>query len=269
MTTQDLTFILGGILVLVSILGGGFEVRELKVPKVNGFTRLIAAVAGTVFIWVALAVIPEKTLPVSGISPNPSPPPAFQKPGSGQPDNYPVTDQLGWKYEGKYKAYSAVLPKAWKLAEMEYWTQDKQAYKIVAMFAPASAARAEVNGYLSEGVRIEITMPPEGRVLTLGTTAEFAPEYAKKVTEGNEGFIQTYSADTKAGQEAVKVFEFVGQNANIPEPEKGRHYVLAKQQCWMTIECVAPASRFNDYEVLFDRFFESFEFKGCPAWKSQ
>lgn len=50
MTLETLSFILGGVLVLSGILGGGFEAKELKIPKISGWIRLVAVVAGLAFI---------------------------------------------------------------------------------------------------------------------------------------------------------------------------------------------------------------------------
>ncbi len=56
MNMPTITFGLGGLLLLVSILGGGFEVRELKIPKVSGISRVIAAAAGAFFILCAIGL---------------------------------------------------------------------------------------------------------------------------------------------------------------------------------------------------------------------
>lgn len=50
MTLDTLSFLLGGVLVLSGILGGGFEVKELRIPKISGWIRLVAVVAGLAFI---------------------------------------------------------------------------------------------------------------------------------------------------------------------------------------------------------------------------
>jgi hypothetical protein len=52
-TIEILSFILGALLLLTGILGGGFEAKEVKIPKISGSARIIAAVAGVVFIGVA------------------------------------------------------------------------------------------------------------------------------------------------------------------------------------------------------------------------
>ncbi len=45
-------------MVLIGILGGGFEVKELKLPKVGWLVRLISSILGAFFIAISLDVIP-------------------------------------------------------------------------------------------------------------------------------------------------------------------------------------------------------------------
>lgn len=50
MTIQLIAFAFGGILIFVSVLGGGFEVKELKVPKVGPGVRVLSAAVGVLFV---------------------------------------------------------------------------------------------------------------------------------------------------------------------------------------------------------------------------
>jgi hypothetical protein len=168
-------------------------------------------------------------------------------------------------YQDKYKAYKALVPKNWQFEKAEGWA-NKDTYEILSMVAPQSAARAAVQGYLSEGIRVTITMPPKGKVWTYATSEQYAPLFSKQALQSNPGFVQTLESSARIGEERIKVLEFVGQNPNIQEPEKVRFYVLAKKECRVIVECVAPASKFKDEELVFRLFMESFEFKGCPTW---
>lgn len=56
MNHETLTFIFGALLLLIGILGGGFEAKELKVPKVGWSIRLISAIVGAFFIAMSLGV---------------------------------------------------------------------------------------------------------------------------------------------------------------------------------------------------------------------
>jgi|SRR5882672_10288917 len=50
MSIEIASFVFGGILLFVGVLGGGFELKELKVPKVGTGVRVLAAILGLVFI---------------------------------------------------------------------------------------------------------------------------------------------------------------------------------------------------------------------------
>jgi hypothetical protein len=50
MNVQLVAFAFGGVLLFVGVLGGGFEVKELKVPKVGAGVRILSAIVGVIFI---------------------------------------------------------------------------------------------------------------------------------------------------------------------------------------------------------------------------
>ena len=51
--TEELAFLLGGLLVLIGLLGGGLEIRELKIPPVSNTSRLLAFIVGIAFTFMA------------------------------------------------------------------------------------------------------------------------------------------------------------------------------------------------------------------------
>lgn len=59
---QTLSFIFGALLLLVGLFGGGFEVKELKLPKVGWPIRFVSIIVGAFFIAISLGIIkpPEK-----------------------------------------------------------------------------------------------------------------------------------------------------------------------------------------------------------------
>src|SRR5438552_3869361 len=56
MNAQLALLIFAGILLLISILGGGFEVQHLKVPKVETVPRMLSGVGGVLFLGLGLYV---------------------------------------------------------------------------------------------------------------------------------------------------------------------------------------------------------------------
>jgi len=66
MSIDTMAFILGGLLVAVALLGGGLEVRELKIPSVGRIGRLLCFIVGAVFIGLAVFLdFHEKEKPLS------------------------------------------------------------------------------------------------------------------------------------------------------------------------------------------------------------
>jgi hypothetical protein len=53
-------FLFGALLFLVDILGGGFEVKEVKIPKVNLLGRSVSTVAGAGFICLGLVLTAQE-----------------------------------------------------------------------------------------------------------------------------------------------------------------------------------------------------------------
>jgi hypothetical protein len=53
---DTVAFVFGGVLLLVGIIGGGFEVRELKIPRVGWAPRLFATLAGLLFLCIGVSV---------------------------------------------------------------------------------------------------------------------------------------------------------------------------------------------------------------------
>jgi hypothetical protein len=55
MSIELVSFVFGGLLVFVGLVGGGFEVKELKVPKVGMGVRVVAMIVGVLFVGLGFA----------------------------------------------------------------------------------------------------------------------------------------------------------------------------------------------------------------------
>lgn len=50
MSIEIVSFVFGGILLFVGVVGGGFELKELKVPKVGMGVRVVSTIVGFLFV---------------------------------------------------------------------------------------------------------------------------------------------------------------------------------------------------------------------------
>jgi hypothetical protein len=70
MTLQSMSFIFGAILLAVAILGGGFEIKEIKVSNVSIGVRALAGIVGLFFIalgfWQQPIALPSDAPGTSG-----------------------------------------------------------------------------------------------------------------------------------------------------------------------------------------------------------
>jgi hypothetical protein len=75
----SITFLVGLALIVIALLGGGFEVKEIKLPVLGIFPRLLSFVIGTVLVALALfspEIIPERHRPTpTSQDPAPTPTP--------------------------------------------------------------------------------------------------------------------------------------------------------------------------------------------------
>ena len=96
MTIQVVLGALGALLLLTAVLGGGFELRELKVPRVGRIARGVAGILGGVCVLFAIALTGLDDAAHANRTPNSNPGPSA---GHDQPVQQPVhielTDELG------------------------------------------------------------------------------------------------------------------------------------------------------------------------------
>jgi hypothetical protein len=92
MTMELVVFALGALLLLIGIVGGGFELKEVKIPRVGRVARVLATTAGTVLILAGISMVAQPI--VNGSSPGSSPPPIATE-SKAVPVTFKITDQLG------------------------------------------------------------------------------------------------------------------------------------------------------------------------------
>jgi len=96
MDTQTLSFVLGAVLLLIGILGGGFEIRELKVPRVNRGPRLLAAMVGSLFIVLGLSgTLADPPSRGAGNVPGPAPTPVAIVTDTPAAADFTIHNELG------------------------------------------------------------------------------------------------------------------------------------------------------------------------------
>jgi hypothetical protein len=63
-----LSFLVGCILIGVAVIGGGFEIKEIKMPRVGVLVRLLSTGAGLAFIFLGIGLADMERSPASSVA---------------------------------------------------------------------------------------------------------------------------------------------------------------------------------------------------------
>ncbi len=162
-------------------------------------------------------------------------------------------------YEDPDNSFSMVYPRAWRVERSEGWGASKTTYFRTTMMAPRDAHRADVDGYLSEGIRVTFRLPPKDRVWTMDSVSDWAPHFKDERLRANPGFALTDSFSISFAGQPAHVYTLVGQNENIPEPEKSTFIILAGKKYRLIIELVSPTSKLSSYETIYLALLKTFK----------
>jgi len=99
MGIEIVTFIFGGLLLLTGILGGGFDARGLKIPTVAMVPRVIASIAGLVFIVIGILISGNNTETIDPESQDQSAPVEFTI--SSELNENAISEQVAILLDGK------------------------------------------------------------------------------------------------------------------------------------------------------------------------
>jgi len=101
MSVEILVFAFGGVLLLIGIVGGGFELKELKFPRVGWGARLMSTASGLAFLGLGMGMVDARRV-VADTAPSPAPMPLISTPIPSSPPSEPATpidftirDELG------------------------------------------------------------------------------------------------------------------------------------------------------------------------------
>ena len=73
---------------------------------------------------------------------------------------------------------------------------------------------------------------------------------AQNLLKANPGFALTDSGTMEFGGMAAKVYHFVGQDRRLPEPEKAVMFVIGSPGALITVELIAPTSKFKLLDAM-------------------
>lgn len=165
-------------------------------------------------------------------------------------------------YEGPNGIFEIGEPEGWRDQYRADWREDGR-YHLQFMLSPPSAERAKLGGYLSEGVRLNLWMTPDGR-RTGVDVQQWAPRSIRGLLSANDGFTFADSSIVSVGNTRGIAYTLVGNSPEISEPEKTRIIYIATPRYTCRIGLVSPARLWEAYQPRFREMVKSFRVTGGP-----
>jgi V8-like Glu-specific endopeptidase len=163
------------------------------------------------------------------------------------------------------QVFNLTVPAEWRIQRDRQWINNGETLLVTIIIAPEDAARTELHGYVSEGLRITVRMPREGRVWKPEYRQSWADkELVQGILRANPTFALTETGSRVINGQQVRVASIVGQGKGLPEPEKTIIYALTSQRALVCIELIAPTSKLKMLDVLEMLVAETFELKVQP-----
>lgn len=161
-------------------------------------------------------------------------------------------------YEDPNGIFKLVVLKDWRVQTARKGLDNGGAI-VETLIAPQSAAVAELGGYLSEGIRIGVILPPSNGSFTPDMIEKWKNVFPETFLKGNSGFELTNTGLFIINDEQAKVYTFEGKGQKLPEPEKNVCYVFGNQKAIVQINTVVPISELELLDVL-NQLAKRFEF---------
>ena len=174
-----------------------------------------------------------------------------------------VPERAASVYTGLNGLFRIGKPEGWKTDYRAEW-MDRGLLHVRAVLHPPSAEKAELGGDVSEGIRVNLYMSPQGRSMD-ATLDQWASRTFAAMQNANRDFRLTSSSLVKIDRRQGKAYTLEGSSAEVTEPEKLRIVYLASPQYVGSISFISPARLWEEYQPLFDELRRGFQVVKSPT----
>jgi hypothetical protein len=153
------------------------------------------------------------------------------------------------EYRDPDNLFTVLVPRRWQM-QRNLWADEDGTIHVVVMGHADDAQFAELNGWLSHGIRLHLAMPMQGRVWRNDGATTWIRDNARDI-------MAAYSRSQVKGQDVVELdglqvhrLLVAGITPRLREAEAGVVYHAFHPQGRAVVELVTPASKTDDLELL-------------------
>jgi hypothetical protein len=152
-------------------------------------------------------------------------------------------------YRDPENLFTAMIPRAWQVQRNAFADRDG-AYHVTVMAHAPTAQLAELNGWLSDGLRLHVTFPKRGMVWRADGAAQWT-------AEGFQQLVDSYARHELSGQDRVTLdgievlrVTLTGTSPKLREPEAAVLYYIFHAKGRAVVEFAAPLSKMDELDGI-------------------
>ncbi len=159
--------------------------------------------------------------------------------------------------------FQVEVPRDWmfKRSESDTTLDNAACHLVRAALFPKDAEHADLNGWISAGVRISVYLPANGTMWQ----PEWAEDWQKRTFNGAlQGYTKVQNTNiepVQLGNLSASTTAVMGEAPSIAEPEVARLYVGTNQKYLVVVDVAMPSSRRPIFEAEDEKVRKTFELK--------
>ena len=188
--------------------------------------------------------------------------PGQPQPPAAQPPAAQPTLQFGNEiYTDSSGLFQVTVPAGWvfRRAETDITMDNALCHLVKAAVFAQQAERSDLDGWVSEGIRVSIYLPPKDQIWQADWAADWQKKVFSATVAGYAKFQNTAVEPVQLGNIPASTTAVMGEAKVISEPEVARIYVGVSQKFLVTVELAMPSSKrpvFESADATVRRTFE-------------
>src|SRR5579871_117315 len=180
-------------------------------------------------------------------------------PPGTQPPQAPQSEYI--TYSDASMVFQMEVPREWlsKREESDTKIDNTDSHLIRAAVYPSDAQHADLDGWISAGIRVSILTPPPGQSWQTDWATEWQKKSFNNLLNGYAKFQDTNIEPIQLGNIATSTTAVLGESPTISEPEVARAYIGFTQKYLITVEVSMPQSKRSLFDSADERLRKTFE----------
>jgi S1-C subfamily serine protease len=153
---------------------------------------------------------------------------------------------------------SMIVPRGWSVQRSVTQDPATGGFHVVIMLHAPDAERAELGGWLSKGIRVQLVLPPRGRVWSREYLEREVAAVFRALPEQFSRYEASAPSEVELGGLAAVGVRIAGASPGVSAPEMVQYYVVSEPEILMFVEVVTPAQDAAALELLDKVFVATF-----------